>query len=330
MARIGVRDVARAAGVSVGTVSHVLNHREKVAADTVARVDAAIAELGFVRNGAARQLRSGRSLTVGAVVLDAANPFFADVIRGAEEQADASEHAVLVGTSGADEARERRYLDLFSEQGADGILLSPAAWPPQRLAQIAKRGTPVVLVDAQPEGSALPSVAVDDVAGGALAVSHLIGAGRRRIGFVGGPHRIRQVADRWTGAQQAAELAGGNVELERFDTPATTVLAGRAAGEQLIMRPAPRRPDALFCANDLVAVGVMQALVLAGAAIPDDIALIGYDDIDFAAATMVALSSVRQPARELGATAVRMLLGEDDRTSVTFAPELVVRESTDG
>lgn len=350
MARVGVRDVAAQAGVSVGTVSHVLNHPEKVSADTVDRVNTAIAALGFVRNAAASQLRTGRSLTLGAIVLDAANPFFADLIIGAEDQADGTDHSVVIGSSGADAGRERRYLSLFEEQGVDGILISPVGKPQAHLQRIVGRGTPVVLVDAEVADGSLPSVAVDDVAGGRIAAEHLITSGRSRLAFVGGPNRLRQVKDRWRGASQAVKTAGGTYggadhgladrssqtksarrpapTLARFESSAMTVLAGRAVGQRIAALPVGRRPDAVFCANDLLAVGLMQALINARIAIPDEIALIGYDDIDFAQATMVALTSVSQPAKRLGATAVDMLLGITPPDNVRFTPELVVRDST--
>lgn len=329
MTRVSVRDVAEHAGVSVGTVSHVLNHPDKVAATTVERVNASIQSLGYVRNAAARQLRSGRSLTIGAIVLDVANPFFADVIRGAESAADAGEYSVLVGNSDSDASRQSRYLDLFEEQRVDGVLITPVGDPEASLRHIRGRGTPVILVDAEMPGSGLTSVSVDDVAGAATAIGHLVGTGRRRLAFVGGPALLGQMADRWVGASAAA---AGKATLERIDAGAMTVLAGRAVGERLAARPAKDRPDGVFCTNDLLAVGVMQALLLVGGIrIPEDIALVGYDDIDFASATMVPLTSIRQPAEQLGRTAVEFITnGGKDGERIRFQPELVVRESTRG
>lgn len=337
---VSVRDVAQLAGVSVGTVSNVLNHADRVAAATVERVQAAIAELGFVRNDAARQLRAGRSRSIGLIVLDASNPFFAEVARGAEERAEAERMSVLLGNSDQDAGRERSYLDLFREQRVNGVLLSPQASDPQALAALRAAGVPVVLVDAEDESGRTPSVAVDDVEGGSLAVSHLLSLGRRRIAFAGGPAAIQQVADRLEGARRAV-AAVPDATLEVIETPALTVLAGRAVGESIVVRPASERPDALFCANDLLAVGALQGLsILAGLRVPDDIALVGYDDIDFASATVVPLSSIRQPARRIGSTAVELLLevleaggagaAGDARRAVRFRPELVARASTIG
>ncbi len=196
-------------------------------------------------------------------------------------------------------------------------------------------GVPLVLVDAGDPSGAVSSVAVDDVEGGALAVSHLLARGRRRIAFVGGPLSIPQVADRLEGARRALDAAP-DATLEVLELDGLTVQHGQNAGAAIAARPAAERPDAVFCANDLLAVGVLQgASILGDVRVPEDIALIGYDDIDFARATVVPLSSVRQPARQIGATAVELLfetLADPDAPArhVRFRPELVVRASTGG
>jgi LacI family transcriptional regulator len=332
---VSVREVAALAGVSLGTVSNVLNRPEKVAPATVERVQSAIAELGFVRNDFARQLRAGRSSTVGLVVLDAGNPFFTDVARGAEDAAMRKGLAVLVGNSDESSERERTYVDLFEERRVAGLLITPAGDDLHRLEQLRDQGTAVVLVDRRADADRFPSVSVDDVAGGHLAASHLLSIGRRRIAFVGGPFGIRQVADRHRGAEAATTAAGASLEV--LETSSLTVLEGRRIGEELQRRPASERPDAVFAANDLVAVGIEQALIMRGSvSIPDEIALIGYDDIAFAEATVVPLTSVRQPSREIGTRAIELLLRQIDSSGdavpehVEFQPELVVRASTVG
>lgn len=334
---VSVKDVAAAASVSVGTVSNVLNRPEKVAPATVDRVQRAIDELGFVRNDAARQLRAGRSRSIGLVVLDVGNPFFAEVVRGAESRAGDDGLVVLVGSSDEDPEREDAYLDLFREQRVNGVLITPSSGDDvARLERVQASGTPVVLLDHASAASGLGSVSVDDEEGGFLAVQHLLAIGRRRIAFLAGPLGIRQVSERLAGARRAiAEVADATLEV--IERAALTVLQGRAAGEEIVTRDAAARPDAIFAANDLLAVGALQALsLLADVRVPDDIALIGYDDIDFAAATVVPLSSIRQPAHLLGWTAVDVLLRDasdpdagHDR-AVRFRPELVVRASTAG
>ena len=329
---ISVKDVAALAGVSVGTVSNVLNRPDKVAPATVERVQSAIDQLGFVRNDAARQLRAGRSRSIGLVVLDVRNPFFTDVARGAERRAAADDLSILLGNSDDDASRESSYLDLFEQQRVHGVLITPVGDVTDRLERLRAHGIPAVLVDRLSDGGDFSSVSVDDVSGGYLAVSHLIETGRRRIAFVGGPATVRQVADRLEGARRAV-AQHPDASLEVIETGALSVLEGRAAGERLRYREAADRPDAIFTANDLLAVGVLQALVMLGSvAVPDDVAIIGYDDIDFSAATVVPLSSIRQPSELIGRRAVELLLAEvggaEQREQVVFQPELVVRDST--
>ncbi|MDQ1129460.1 LacI family DNA-binding transcriptional regulator [Microbacterium sp. SORGH_AS_0888] len=332
---VSVRDVANAAGVSVGTVSNVLNRPDRVAPATVARVLAAIDELGFVRNDAARQLRVGRSRSIGLVVLDLRNPFFTEVARGAEERAAELGMTVLVANSDERSDREAMNLDMFEEQRVFGVLVTPVADVLSRVQRLRQHGTPAVLVDRAAKEPGFASVAVDDVAGGRLAAEHLLEAGRRRIAFVGGPVALRQVGDRLEGAQRAVAAVPG-ATLEFVGTGALTVAEGRAAAARILERPPGSRPDAVFAANDLLALGVLQSLVMTGTTrVPEEIALIGYDDIDFASAAVVPLSSVRQPASLIGATAVDLLVEVAEgrvpqQEQVLFQPELVVRASTSG
>jgi len=333
MATVSVRDVAHLAGVSVGTVSNVMNHPEKVSESAVQRVHDAITQLGFIRNDAARQLRAGRSKTIGLVVLDVRNPFFTDVARGAEDEAARAGLTVTLGNSDENPEREATYLDLFEEQRVHGVLISPYADISSRLEGLKRRGIPAVLVDRSSGDLAFSSVSVDDVAGGKMAVEHLISVGRRRIAFIGGPMEIRQVTDRLAGAREAA-AEHDDVTLEVIEIEALSVIAGRAAGATIVTRAEADRPDAIFAANDLVAMGVLQALMMQSKVpVPESIALIGYDDIDFASAAVVPLSSIRQPSALIGQTAVEILLEQAITPDaaprqVVFKPELIVREST--
>jgi LacI family transcriptional regulator len=336
VATTSIKEVAHHAGVSVGTVSNVLNRPDMVAPSTRRRVLDAITQLGYVRNDSARQLRAGRSNTIAIVVLDVANPFFTDVVRGAELAADEHGVMVVVCNSGENPARERRHLEQLEQQRVRGVLITPVEdHPGSRLEQLIQRGTPVVLVDRGSGQHNRCSVAVDDVLGGRLAGAHLIGRGHRQIAFVGGPPSIQQVADRHRGVAEAlAGPAAAGAELLVMHTPSLSVAGGRQAAARIADLPAEQRPTAVFCANDLLALGVLQEMTLRGLQVPKDIAIIGYDDIDFAAAAAVPLSSIRQPREQLGRTAAKLLLEEVDEGDghehrhVVFQPELVVREST--
>jgi LacI family transcriptional regulator len=331
-----IRDVAAEAGVSVGTVSNVLNRPGAVAPATRARVEEAIAALGFVRNESARQLRAGRSRTLGLVVLDVANPFFTDVAHGVEEAVAAEGLAVILCDSAENADRERRYLDLLEEQRVQGILITPVDGVGKRLQQVRQRGIPVVLVDRWASTRSFCSVSVDDVYGGELAATHLVDQGHQCIAFVGGPYRFKQVVDRHDGAKRAVTAAGLPASaLLKVETPALNVASGRDAGAQIAELPTDRRPTAAFCANDLVALGVLQEMTRRRLRVPDDLAIVGYDDIGFAAAAAVPLSSVRQPRDELGRAAAELLIeetSEDPRHThrqLVFEPELVIRASSD-
>jgi len=332
---VSIKDVAARAGVSVGTVSNVLNRPERVAEETRTRVQLAIIGLGFVRNEPARQLRAGRSRTIGLLVLDAANPFFADVSRGAEEAAALAGLAVILCNSGQDAVKETSYLNLMAEQRVQGLLLTPVDADPIRLSRLVERGMPVVLLDRRAEGAGMCSVSVDDVSGGDLAVSHLLEMGHERVAFIGGPTTIAQVKDRLQGARKALARAGRDPDsLVTITTTSMTVAAGRGAGERLGGLPVKRRPTAAFCGNDLLALGLLQEMIRQGLDVPNDIAIVGYDDIEFAAAAAVPLTSVRQPRHLLGKTAADLLLEETQdpqnhiHRQIEFEPDLVVRAST--
>jgi len=332
---VSIREVAALAGVSLGTVSNVLNHPEVVAERTRARVQAAIKELGFIRNESARQLRAGRSRTIGLVVLDVANPFFTDVARGVEDAASEAGLAVILCNTDDQKAKESRYLEVLEEHRVQGILITPVAGADARLARVQRRGTPVVLVDSRSPTRGQCSVSVDDVLGGDLAVSHLLDTGHTRIAFVGGPMSTRQAADRRDGAMRALERSGRSAtELLVVETPALNVAAGQRAGAEIAALPAGTRPTAVFCANDLLALGVLQEMTLHRIPVPEGIAIVGYDDVDFAAAAAVPLSSVRQPRHQLGRAAAQLLIeealgdGTHRHRQVVFEPDLVVRRSS--
>ena len=330
-----VRDVAARAGVSPATVSNALNHPTKVSPTTLARIQAAIDELGYIRNDAARQLRAGTNRAVGMIVLDIANPFFTDVARGVEDVLLGEQRPLIMGNSAQEPRRETNYLDLFEQQRMSGVLITPAGDVLDRLRRLRDRGTSVVLVDRMTRAKEFSSVSIDDRMGGRIATEHLLEIGRRRIAFIGGPANLAQVNNRLAAARKGVETHGSG-EIVLVETETMNAEAGRTGVEQLLALPARRRPDAVFAANDLVALGVLQALTLRGVRVPDDIAIVGYDDIDFASSAAIPLTSVRQPASDMGSTAASLLLGviADPEASkvrhVTLKPELVVRRSTSG
>ena len=329
-----VKDVAAAAGVSLGTVSNVLNRPHLVSAGTRGRVEQAMAELGFVRNESARQLRAGTSRTLAYVMLDAGNPFFTDVAQGMEAAAEAAELSLVLCNSGQRAEREAQHLHLLQQQRVQGILVTPVNPESEVLDELRRRGTPVVIVDRTRADRTFCSVSVDDLLGGRLAVEHLVDRGHRRVAFVGGPFALGQVRDRLEGARAAWRDAGlPDDDLIAVETESLDVASGREAGGRLSGLPGGRRPTAAFCANDLTALGLLQHAISTGVRVPEGLAIVGYDDIEFASAAAVPLTSVRQPRRELGRTAAELVLDEasnpeHEHRQVLFTPELVAREST--
>ncbi|MEV0320332.1 substrate-binding domain-containing protein, partial [Streptomyces sp. NPDC050659] len=241
---------------------------------------------------------------------------------------------VMMCNSGQSPSEEAEYLSLFAEQRVRGVLLTPADATGRNIEVFRRHAIPFVLVDRVAEGATECSVSVDDVQGGALAVRHLLDSGHRSVAYVSGPPGLNQVRDRREGALQAlAEADLPASALRELPTERLDVAAGRDAGARFL--GLAERPTAVFCANDLLALGVLQAMYAAGVRVPEDIAIVGYDDIEFAAAAVVPLTSVRQPAVTMGAMAAELLLEETEGATpghehrrVVLQPELVVRRSS--
>ena len=334
--RPSVKDVAERAQVSLGTVSNVLNRPDRVSAGTRERVERAMADLGFVLNESARQLRMGRSNTFAYVMLDATNPFFTDVARGIELAAEKADLSLFLCNSDGRDVREGAHLAHLQQQRVDGILITPVDPESPELTRITAQGTPLVIVDRTATTGNFCSVTVDDRLGGRMAVEHLVDRGHTRVAYVGGPLTIGQVRERWEGARAAwhdARLTES--DLVHVETETLSVEEGRRAGERIAGLPRRSRPSAVFCANDLVALGLLQQVVSTGQRVPEDLAIVGYDDIAFAAGAAVPLTSVRQPRQSLGRTAAELLIDEvnnpdHEHQQVEFTPELIARTSTLG
>mgnify|MGYP000618846859 FL=1 len=327
---VSLRDVAKAAKVSVGTVSNVLNRPEVVAPETLARVQGTIKDLGFVPNGFARHLRSGHSRTLGLIVPDVANPFFTEVARGVEDAASKRDYAVFLCNSDESASKEDRYINVLIEQQVRGVLITPTDVKSDRLDAMRDRGIAVALVDREIKGRKQCSVSVDDVHGGQLGIEYLTGLGHTDIAWVCGPDSIPQVADRGAGVAKAAKFAGAKVETIRVSLMNTT--QGEEAAKKILALKTT--PTAIFCANDLVALGVMRTLRENKFKIPEQVSVLGYDDIEFAASAAVPLSSISQPAYQMGVTAADLLLNEceeaetHEHQQIRFQPQLVERAST--
>ncbi|WP_192809562.1 LacI family DNA-binding transcriptional regulator [Actinomadura rudentiformis] len=333
MPATSIREVARRAGVSVGTVSNVLNRPDLVAEATRDRVRAAIEELGFVRNESARRLRQAnagprRARAFGIVVEDLTNPYATDVARGAEMALNEAGHDALWLTSDHSAAKERRILELLEEQRAAGVLIIPVGVGPKEIDRLRASGMTVVLLD-----HSAPNVCfaqVDHVAGGDIAAGHLLALGRERLAFVTGLPEPLPCVERRNGAARTLAKAGGG-ELITLIQEALTPTEGRAAAQRLIDLPA--MPNGVFCANDLLAIGLINELLRLGVRVPEEIAVIGYDDIELATSAAVPLTTIRQPRQEIGYEAAELALAEaaegkrHRHRQVVLTPEIVIRES---
>ncbi|HTW98302.1 MAG TPA: LacI family DNA-binding transcriptional regulator [Acidimicrobiales bacterium] len=334
MSRVTIRDVADQAGVSLGTVSNVLNRPELVAASTRRRVIEVIDRIGFIRSSAAHQMRGGASRSFGAVVLDVADPFSTEILRGLEDVVH--EHGsvlMLCSTDGSPE-REARYLRMLEEQRVQGFVITPAGRSVRQLEELQQRGMFVVLLDRRGQKGRICSISVDHVRGGELAVGHLIGLGHRRIAFINGPLHLSHCADRRRGMRQAARRHGLDPDMSIVEytvDPITAVSQAELAVDKLLS--IPERPTAVVCVNDQIAFAVLWAFIGRGVRVPRDMSLVGHNDAEFATMLSPALTSLRLPKYELGRKAAELLIAETTdplhrHADIRFEPELVVREST--
>ncbi|GAA2207326.1 LacI family DNA-binding transcriptional regulator [Nonomuraea monospora] len=332
--RLSMVDVAAHAGVSVGTVSNALNRPELVAERTLRRVRASIKTLGFVPSAPARQLRGGTARSVGVMVRDIGNPFFSEVLPGIETRLS-QEHLLLMLCSSSDSLeKEAYYLQVLEQHRVPGILITPAGPDISHLVELRGRGVGVVLLDRPGADSQLCAVAVDNVRGGELAGGHLLSLGHRRIAFLNGPSIVRQCADRREGLHKAVRAAGLDPDevITEITLPALTPHEGEAALQRLSL--GRKGPTALFCVNDTVALGALRGLESRGIGVPRDMAVMGYDDVEFAALLSPSLTSIRQPKQQLGQAAAELLLTDSRgdanhwHQEIVFQPSLMVRAST--
>ena len=330
-----VRDVAERAGVSVGTVSHALNHPERVAGSTLDRVHAAIGELGFVRSETARHLRRGGSPLVGVLVHDISNPFFTEAARGIEDRLREDGRVPMLGSTDSDPDRERELMSMLAGLDVRGVIVTPTMSTLDNLAVLAGRGIRGVLMDHPPISAELSTVSGDDVAGARAAITHLVEIGHRRIGFINGPLSVRQSVDRRDGvltalADAGLEPAAVLMEVEAVSDGRSYTADAGAAGAAALLDGAGAL-TALFCANDQLAIGAIREVRRRGLEIPGDVAIVGYDDVAVASELITPLTSVHVPMRDIGRAAADLLLDEGSEVRhVTFAPGLVVRASTTG
>ena len=326
----GIKEVATRAGVSPGTVSNVLNRPERVAASTRERVLAAIQETGFVPNGSASRLRALDNRAIGILVVDVANSFHTALARAAQRTADDRGFLAMLCDGDRDPARMLRLIDFLESQRVAGVLATGSSLPGvgERLDALRRRGVVVVLIDTPTTDPSRCSVTMDDVRGGRLAGEHLLAIGRRKVSWVQIDLTFGPFADRLRGLRAATRK---RAEVNVVRVPVADLEDGRFAADAVIRAGS----DAVFCMNDHVAFGVVRELQARGIRVPEDVAVVGYDDNEFASMMTPKLTSVRQSAELVGATAARLMLEEcaaDDHVHqhIVYEPELIARSSTLG
>lgn len=327
-----LEDVARRADVSVSTVSRVVNTPDKVSPETRRRVQSAIDELGYRPSRVARRLRmrKGRAHIVGLIIPDIQNPFYSDVVRGVEDVAYERDYAVILCNSDEREDRERFYLDVLEAESADGVILPPIRAGEATSRRLGDLDLPVVCLDRRLDRQVHDTVVVDNEDGAREAVEHLIGHGHRRIGLVGGPPSLSSFRERREGYRAALSAGGADADegLVREGEPRRE--DGRRMAEELLSNG--NRPTAIFAASNLLTLGALEAVRSLGLRVPGDVSLAGFDDAPWAGLVTPPLTTVRQPAYEMGRRAAELLfqrIDEPDRSPalVVLSPTLVVRAS---
>jgi LacI family transcriptional regulator len=325
-----IADVARHAGVSVATVSHVMNRTRHVEPETAERVRAAIAALRYSPNTLARSLRRGETKTIGLLLPDNSNPFFASVARQIEDAGFVAGYTVILCNSDGSAEKEERYLAVLLAKQIDGLIFAGSSDHARVFLRLAKTDVPAVLLDREIQSLNVDSVLVDHDHGGYLAGQYLIGLGHRKIGVIGGPRDSSSSPARQRGFVRALQQAG-------LDLPAAAVVesdyhfaGGRLAMERL-MAQAPEL-TAVFACNDLMAMGALTALRSRGLQVPEDMSMIGFDDIPYAVTTWPPLTTVAQPVEKIGTRAVSLLLERVSEPAAqsrreVLMPFLVERES---
>ncbi len=328
---VTIKDIAREVGVSPSTVSRALSNSPLISQATKERVHTVAKRLGYERNELARALVKGASEAIGLVVPDITNPFFADIARGVSEVAHAFGYGVILCNTAESLERGLNYIRLLRRKRVDGLIITNAVRNDPMAKQLTSSKTPFILVSQLWNGIDTPYVAGDDHYGARQAVEHLIALGHTKIGFIGGPAAVQSSNDRMETYRRVLQEHGITPQEEWIRYADFTQRAGREAGRRMLSLTV--RPTAIFAANDVTALGVLEAAEDLGLSVPKDLSLVGYDDIGYASLPRIQLTTVAQPAFEMGKIATDWLISVIEGRQRKFIhrvlkPHLVIRCTT--
>ncbi|MGQ9492643.1 MAG: LacI family DNA-binding transcriptional regulator [Anaerolineae bacterium] len=326
---VSIKEIARAAGVSHSTVSRALRHSPLISEETAARIQRLAAEMGYVPSAIARGLVTQSSRTVGLVVTTIADPFIAEIVRGVEEVALDHGYSVFLCNSNAQPQREVAAVRILRENRVDGVIVTSSRVGDLYLPLLEEMKVPIVLINNQRAGRYVWSVATDNIHGGCLAMEYLIELGHRRIGYIGGSPEVNSNRHRWQGYRQALRAHRIRYEPQLVTSGNGRMEGGQVGVQKLLCLAEP--PTAIFCYNDMTAIGALRALKEARLQVPQDMSVIGFDDIALAAYVEPPLTTIAQPKHEMGQLAMRMLLellsGKKEVHNILLQGELIVRAS---
>ena len=333
MQQISIKDIARAARVSHPTVSRALRHSPLVKGETAERIRQIATGMGYRPSAIARSLATKETKTIGVVVTTIADPFIADVVSGIEETANDHGYLVFLANSNANPDREIQVVHSFHERRVDGILVTASRVGALYVPVLSRLRVPIVLINNQHPDEPdefVYSVMINNIKAGNQVMQHLIGLGHRRIAYIGDRTGFQSDNERLAGYRHALEFASYPFLPELVVHGDGKPEGGQQAMEKLIALPAP--PTAVFCYNDMTALGALRAIYSHGLKVPDDISLVGFDDLAIASYTSPMLTTVRQPKQQMGRmameTLLKMISGVDAKTNIKVEGELIIREST--
>ncbi len=327
-----LKDVAKEVGVSYATVSRVLNNHPDVSEITKKKVLRKVKEMGYKPNALARGLVKNETNTIGLIIPDITNPFFPEVARGVEEAAAEAGFSVFLCNTNWNEDREEKYIDVLLQKQVDGLIVAPSSERPRHLTKINNSNLKMVYITRLVDEGNSTSVTIDNVRGAEMAVEHLISCGHKKIAFIGGFQDMEATRERFEGFQNAMRKHNIDINNEYIRSGEFKRETGYTLMNEML--DSDLQLTAVFTVNDMLALGAMQAIKNRRLSIPKDIAVIGFDDIEFASLPEIQLSTISQPKHEMGVIAFNTLLDQINNKTplaqkkILLAPKLIIRETS--